>query len=122
MEESRKYLMALKECLKNTVRTDAQIICDFEEEVNNITFEKAGMGKIVATGDFVADRMMGDICNRIINSEMSMVDKVYILSTMVNILSITKLGTELSLMTDEERQKAVAEEAEDYIKKDKRIA
>lgn len=121
-EKNTKNLMELKESLKYTVRTDAQILCDFEEEVNDITFKKIGSGKIVADGDFIADRMMGDMCDRIINSEMSMVDKEFILSSMVNILSITKLGTEIGLMTVEERQKEVEEAAEYYIKKNKHIA
>ena len=122
MENNRTNLLTLKESLKNAIREKAQIVCDFEDEVNAITFVKAGCGRITATGDYVADMMMGDICDRIINSKMSMADKEYILSTMSGLIRITKVGTELSLMSDEERQQAVEEVAEDYIKNNKHIA
>lgn len=122
MENNRTNLLTLKESLKNAIREKAQIVCDFEDEVNAITFTKVGCGRITATGDYVADMMMGDICNRIINSEMSMADKEYILSTMSGLIRITKVGTELDLMSDEERQQAVEEVAEDFIKNNKHIA
>lgn len=115
-------LMALKENLKNAIREDAQNVCDFEEKVNAITFEKVGIGRITATGDYVANRVMGDICNRIIDSRMSMADKECILSTMLNLLDIAGTGSVLSAMSEEEKQKAVEEAAEDYIKKHKDIA
>jgi hypothetical protein len=114
--------MALKESLKNAIREDAQSVCNFNEDVNNITFEKAGIGSITADANFVVDRMMGDICDRIIDSRMAMVDKECILSTMFGMLKITKMGTELDLMSDEERKKLVEEEAENYIIKNKHIA
>lgn len=122
MENNRTNLLTLKESLKNTIREKAQIVCDFEDEVNAITFTKVGCGRITATGDYVADMMMGDICDRIINSKMSMADKEYILSTMSGLIRITKVGTELDLMSDEERQQAVEDVAEDYIKNHKHIA
>jgi hypothetical protein len=53
---------------------------------------------------------------------MAMVDKECILSTMFGMLKIAKMGTELGLMTDEERQELVKEEAENYIIKNKHIA
>ena len=64
-------LIALKELLKNEIREYAQNVYEFEEKVNEITFEKEGIGRITATGDYIADRVMGDICNRIIDSRMS---------------------------------------------------
>ena len=65
---------------------------------------------------------MGDICNRIIDSRMSMADKEYILGTISYLLDIAKTGTILGTMSDEERQKTVEEAAEVYIKKHKDIA
>ena len=115
-------LIALKELLKDTIREDAQNVCDFEEKVNEITFEKVGIGMITATGDYVADRVMGDMCDSIIDSSMSMAEKEYILSTMSHLLDVAKTGTMLGAMSAEERQKTVEEAAEDYIKKHKDIA
>lgn len=120
--DRRTNLMALKEMLKNTIREDAQTVCDFDEKVNEITFEKAGMGMITADGDYVANKIMGNMCNRIIDSRMSMDDKEYILATMSNLLEIVRTGTVLGVMSDEDRQKAVEEAAENYIKKNKHIA
>ena len=120
--DRRTNLMALKEMLKDTIREDAQTVCDFDEKVNEITFEKAGMGMITADGDYVANKIMGNMCNRIIDSRMSMDDKEYILATMSNLLEIVRTGTVLSVMSDENRQKAVEEAAENYIKKNKHIA
>lgn len=115
-------LMALKELLKDTIREDAQNVCDFEEKVNEITFEKVGIGMITATGDYVADRVMGDMCDSIIDSRMSMAEKEYILSTMSYLLDVAKTGTMLSAMSAEEKQKTIEKAAEDYIKKNKDIA
>ena len=115
-------LIALKELLKDTIREDAQNVYEFEEKVNEITFEKVGIGIITATGDYVADRVMGDICNRIIDSRMSMADKEYILGTISYLLDIVGTGTMLGAMSAEEKQKAVEEAAENYIKTHKDIA
>lgn len=115
-------LMALKELLKDTIREDAQNVYEFEEKVNEITFEKVGIGIITATGDYIADRVMGDICNRIIDSRMSMADKEHILGSMSYLLDVAKSGTMLGAMSAEERQKTVEEAAEDYIKTHKDIA
>lgn len=123
MSKSRKEnLMALKELLKNTIREDAQTVCNFEEKVNEITFEKIGVGMITADGDYVANKIMGNMCNRIIDSRMSIDDKEYILATMSNLLEIARTGTVLDTMSAEERQKAVEEVADNYIKKHKHIA
>lgn len=118
----RENLMAIKELLKDTIRKDAQTVCNFEEKVNEITFEKVGLGMITADGDYVANKIMGDMCNRIIDSRMSMDDKEFILATMSNLLDIAKTGTVLDAMSDEDRQKAVEEAAENFIKKKKHIA
>lgn len=115
-------LMALKELLKDTIREDAQNVCDFEEKVNEITFEKVGIGMITATGDYVADRVMGDMCDSIIDSRMSMAEKEYILSTMSYLLDVAKTGIILGAMSAEEKQKTIEKAAEDYIKKNKDIA
>lgn len=115
-------LIALKELLKDTIREDAQNVYEFEEKVNEITFEKVGIGMITATGDYVANRVMGDICNRIIDSRMSMTDKEYILAAMSHLLDIAKTGTILGAMSAEEKQKSIEKAAEDYIKKNKDIA
>ena len=115
-------LIALKELLKDTIREDAQNVCDFEEKVNEITFEKVGIGMITATGDYVADRVMGDMCDSIIDSRMSMAEKEYILSTMSYLLDVAKTGIILGAMSAEERQKTIEKAAEDYIKKNKDIA
>lgn len=123
MSKSRKEnLIALKELLKNPIRKDAQTVCDFDEKVNEITYEKIGLGMIIADGDYVANKIMGNMCNRIIDSRMSIDDKEYILATMSNLLEIARTGTVLSVMSDEERQKAVEEAAENFIKKNKHIA
>lgn len=118
----RENLKALKENLKNAIREDAQNVCDFEEKVNEITFEKEGIGRITATGDYIANRVVGDMCNRIIDSRMSIDNKEYILSTMLNLLDLVGMGTMLGAMSPEERQKAIEQAAEDYIKKHKDIA
>lgn len=123
MASNRKEnLMAIKELLKDTIKKDAQTVCNFEEKVNEITFEKVGLGMITADGDYVANKVMGNMCNRIIDSRMSMNDKEYILATMLQLLDIAKTGTVLDAMSDEDRQKAVEEAAENFIKKKKHIA
>lgn len=115
-------LIALKELLKDTIREDAQNVYEFEEKVNEITFEKEGIGIITATGDYVADRVMGDMCDSIIDSRMSMAEKEYILSTMSYLLDVAKTGTMLGAMSAEEKQKTIEKAAEDYIKTHKDIA
>ena len=123
MSNKRKEnLMALKELLKDTIREDAQNVYEFEEKVNEITFEKVGIGRRTVTGDYVADRVMGDICNRIIDSRMSIDDKEYILGTMSYLLDIVGTGTILGTMSDEEIQKSAEEAADEYIKTHKDIA
>lgn len=117
----RENLMALKELLKDTIRKDAQTVCNFEEKVNEITFEKVRFGMITADGDYVANKVMGNMCNRIIDSRMSMDDKEYILATMSQLLDIAKTGTVLDAMSDEDRQKAVEEAAENFIKKNNHL-
>lgn len=120
--ERRENLKALKELLKDTIKKDAQTVFNFEEKVNEITFEKMGLGMITADGDYVANKIMGNMCNRIIDSRMSMDDKEFILATMSQLLDIAKTGTVLDAMSDEDRQKAVEEAAENFIKKKKHIA
>ena len=115
-------LIALKESLKDTIREDAQNVYEFEEKVNEITFEKESIGMMTSTGDYVANRVMGDICNRIIDSRMSMTDKEYILASMSHLLDIAKTGTILGTMSAEEKQKSIEQAAEDFIKKHKEIA
>lgn len=114
--------MALKENLKNTIREDAQNVCEFEEKVNEITFGKVGIGRITTDSDFIVNRVVGDMCNRIIDSRMSIDNKEYILSTILNLLDIVGMGTMLGAMSAEERQKAVEKAAEEYIKTHKDIA
>ena len=118
----RKNLMALKENLKNTIREDAQNVCDFEEMVNRVTFKSIGCRRMVTTGDYVANKMMGDMCNRIIDSRMSMDDKEYILGTMSYLLYIAGKGSVLAAMDAEELQTAVDEAADKYIKTHKDTA
>ena len=115
-------LIALKELLKDTIREDAQNVYEFEKMVNKVTLETIGCHRITATGDYVANMVMGDICDRIINSRMSMDDKECLLGTMSYLLEIAENGSVLSAMSAEERQKAVEEAAEDYIKNNKEIA
>lgn len=115
-------LMALKENLKNTIREDVQNVCDFEEKVNEITFGKVGIGRITTDSDFIVNRVVGDMCNRIIDSRMSIDNKEYILSTMLNLLDLVGMGTMLGAMSAEEKQKSIEQAAEDYIKKHKDIA
>ena len=115
-------LIALKELLKDTIREDAQNVCDFEEKVNEITLKKIGIGRITDTGDYVTNMVMGDMCDRIIDSRLSMADKEYILRTMSYLLDVVGMGTMLGTMSAEERQKTVEEAAEVYIKKNKEIA
>ena len=115
-------LIALKELLKDTIREDAQNVYEFEKMVNKVTLETIGCHRITATGDYVANMVMGDMCDRIINSRMSMDDKECILGTMSYLLEIAENGSVLSAMSAEERQKAVEEAAEDYIKENRDIA
>lgn len=115
-------LIALKELLKDTIKEDAQNMCEFEEKVNEITFEKLGIGKITTDSDFIVNRVVGDMCNRIIDSRMSIDNKEYILSTIINLLDLVGTGTILSTMSPEERQKAIEKAAEEYIKTHKDIA
>lgn len=115
-------LIALKELLKDTIREDAQNVYEFEKMVNKVTLETIGCHRITATGDYVANMVMGEMCDRIINSRMSMDDKECILGTMSYLLEIAENGSVLSAMSAEERQKAVEEAAEDYIKNNKEIA
>ena len=118
----KENLIALKELLKDTIREDAQNVYEFEKMVNKVTLETIGCHRITATGDYVANMVMGDMCNRIINSRMSMTEKEYILSTMSYLLEIAENGSVLSAMSAEERQKAVEEAADEYIKTHKDIA
>lgn len=118
----RENLIALKELLKDTIREDAQNVCDFEEKVNEITFGKVGIGRITTDSDFIVNRVVGDMCNRIIDSRMSIDNKEYILSTIINLLDIVGTGTMLGAMSPEERQKAIEKAAEEYIKTHKDIA
>lgn len=115
-------LIALKELLKDTIREDAQNMCEFEEKVNEITFEKVGIGKITTDSDFIVNRVVGDMCNRIIDSRMSIDNKEYILSTIINLLDLVGTSTMLGAMSAEERQKAIEKAAEEYIKTHKDIA
>ena len=115
-------LIALKESLKDTIREDAQNVCDFEEKVNEITFGKVGIGRITTDSDFIVNRVVGDMCNRIIDSRMSIDNKEYILSTIINLLDLVGKGTMLGAMSAEEKQKAVEEAAKNYIKTHKDIA
>ena len=115
-------LIALKELLKDTIREDAQNVYEFEKMVNKVTLETIGCHRITATGDYVANMVMGDICDRIINSRMSMADKEHILGSMSYLLDVAKSGTMLGAMSAEERQKTVEEAAEVYIRKNKNIA
>ena len=115
-------LIALKELLKDTIREDAQNMCEFEEKVNEITFEKVGIGRITTDSDFIVNRVVGDMCNRIIDSRMSIDNKEYILSTIINLLDLVGTGTILGAMSAEERQKAIEKAAEEYIKTHKDIA
>ena len=119
---TKENLMALKENLKDTIREDAQNVYEFEKMVNKVTLETIGCHRITATGDYVANMVMGDMCDRIINSRMSMDDKECILGTMSYLLEIAENGSVLSAMSAEERQKAVEEAAEEYIKTHKDIA
>ena len=115
-------LMALKEMLKNEIREEAQNVYEFEEKVNEITLKKVGIGRITDTCDYVTNMVMGDMCDRIINSRMSMADKEYILRTMSYLLDVAETGAMLGVMSAEERQKTVEEAAEEYIKTHKEIA
>lgn len=115
-------LIALKELLKDTIKEDAQNVCEFEEKVNEITFEKVGIGKITTDSDFIVNRVVGDMCNRIIDSRMSIDNKEYILSTIINLLDLVGTGTMLGAMSAEEKQKSIEKAAEEYIKTHKDIA
>ena len=119
---TKENLMALKENLKDTIRENAQNVYEFEKMVNKVTLEAIGCHRITATGNYVANMVMGDMCDRIINSRMSMDDKECILGTMSYLLEIAENGSVLSAMSAEERQKAVEEAAEEYIKTHKDIA
>ena len=119
---TKENLMALKENLKDTIREDAQNVYEFEKMVNKVTLEAIGCHRITATGDYVANMVMGDMCDRIINSRMSMADKEHILGGMSYLLDVAKSGTMLCVMSAEERQKAVEEAADEYIKTHKDIA
>ena len=120
--KKNENLIALKELLKDTIREDAQNVYEFEKMVNKVTLETIGCHRITATGDYIANMVMGEMCDRIINSRMSMDDKECILGTMSYLLEIAENGSVLSAMSAEERQKAVEEAAEDYIKNNKEIA
>ena len=123
MEKNRREnLIALKELLKDTIREDAQNVYEFEKMVNKVTLEAIGCHRITATGDYVANMVMGDMCDRIINSRMSMDDKEHILGTMSYLLDIAGTGTMLGAMSAEEKQEAVEEAADEYIKTHKDIA
>ena len=113
----KENLMALKEMLKNEIREDAQAVYEFEKDVNEVARKAGGRKRMIATDDYIVNMVMGDMCNRIINSRMSMEDKECILSNMSYLLDIAKTGAVLNAMSDEERQKAVDESAENYIKK-----
>ena len=119
---TKENLMALKENLKDTIREDAQNVYEFEEMVNKVVLEAIGCYRITVTGDYVANIVMGDMCDRIINSRMSMDDKECILGTMSYLLDIAGTGNMLAAMTAEERQKTVEEAADEYIKTHKDIA
>ena len=118
----KENLIALKELLKDAIRKDAQNVYEFEKMVNKVTLEAIGCHRITATGNYVANMVMGDMCDRIINSRMSMDDKECILGTMSYLLDIAENGSVLSAMSAEERQKTVEEAAKEYIKTHKDVA
>lgn len=117
MSNNKENLMALKEMLKNEIMEDAQAVYEFEKNVNEASRKAGGRKRVIATSDYITNRVMGDMCDRIIDSRMSMAEKEYILSTMSYILDVAKTGAVLNAMSDEERQKAVEEEAEKCVKK-----
>ena len=113
----KENLMALKEMLKNTIREDAQAVYEFEKNVNEAAHKAGGRKRMIATGDYVTNMVMGDMCDRIINSKMPMADKECILSNISYLLDVAKTGAVLNAMSEEERQEAVEEEAENCVKK-----
>lgn len=117
MSNNKENLMALKEMLKNEIREDAQAVYEFEKNVNEAVHKAGGRKRMIATGDYVTNMVMGDMCDRIINSKMSMADKECILSNISYLLDVAKTGAVLNAMSDEERQEAVEEEAEKCVKK-----
>lgn len=117
MSNKNENLMALKEMLKNEIREDAQAVYEFEKNVNEAARKAGGRKRMVATSDYIINRVMGDMCNMIIDSSMSMEDKECILSNMSYLLDVAKTGAILNAMSDEERQKAVDESAEKCVKK-----
>ena len=117
MSNNKENLMALKEMLKNEIMEDAQAFYEFEKNVNEVAHKAGGRKRMIATSDYITNRVMGGMCNMIIDSSMSMEDKECILSNMSYLLDVVKTGAILNAMSDEERQKAVEEEAEKCVKK-----
>ena len=117
MSNNKENLMALKEMLKNEIMEDAQAVYEFEKNVNEAARKAGGRKRMIATSDYITDRVMGDMCNMIIDSSMPMEYKECILSNMSYLIDVAKTGAVLNAMSDEERQKAVEEEAEKCVKK-----
>ena len=70
MSNNKENLMALKEMLKNEIREDAQAVYEFEKNVNETSRKAGGRKRVIATSDYITNRVMGDMCNMIIDSSI----------------------------------------------------
>lgn len=106
-EKNTKNLNALKESIKMRMNEFAVACTNFEKDVNTITFKEGGIGRIETTADFLVDRLVGDYCDKIIESRMSQSDKEYLLNTLMSIIGLTEQGQFIISLSKEEYEKAV---------------
>lgn len=121
-EKNTKNLKALKEGLKKKMNEFAVANTNFEKDVNEITFKKGGCGRIETTADFLVDRLVGDYCDKIIESRMSQRDKEYLLNTLMSIIGLTEQGQFLISLSKEDYEEAVKTNATVFLKKNEKLS
>ena len=111
-----------KNMLKEQIGKYAEFCYKFDEEVNDKSEENGGLRKIIMSPDFVKNRLMGDVCNRIINSRMNKNDKEYVLDAIAEIMNICDKGGCLEYISacgQDKWDEAVRETAENVVNDNK---
>ena len=114
-EKNTKNLNALKEGLKEKMNEFAVACTNFEKDVNEITFKEGNCGRIEATADSLVDRLVGDYCDKIIESIMSQTTKEYLLNTLMSIIGLTEQGQFIISLSKEEYEKSVRINATKFL-------
>ena len=114
-EKNTKNLNALKEGLKEKMNEFAVACSNFERDINEITFKEGDCGRIGASADFLVDRLVGDYCDKVIESRMSQTTKEYLLNTLMSIIGLTEQGQFIISLSQKEYEKAVRINATKFL-------